>query len=89
MGCSFAALSGTGSRTSQCSTILPSSKQKSPLQRCPTVFERGLKQTVRHNQVALGDGPLDVKAQLLGELLHEALYELNERFEPVRGLGLC
>src|SRR5215211_371383 len=84
MGWSLAALSGTGCKTSQCSTILPTSKRKKS---AAAVFGRGLQQAVRHNQVAFGDGALDVEAHL-GELLHEALYELDERFEPVGGLGV-
>ena len=51
------------------------------------VFGGGLYQTVRHDYVALGDGTLDLEAHL-GELLREALYELDERLEPVGGLGV-
>src|SRR5215203_674354 len=47
-----------------------------------TVFRGGLKQAMSHNHVALGDGALDLEAHL-GELLHEALYELDERLEAV------
>src|SRR5829696_5061810 len=46
------------------------------------VFGRGLYQAVRHDHVALGDGAPDLEAQL-GELLHEAFYELDERLEAV------
>ena len=42
---------------------------------------------MRGDQVALGNGALDVEAQL-GKLLYEALYELDERFESVGGLGV-
>jgi hypothetical protein len=43
---------------------------------------------VGHDQVALGDGALDVEAQL-GELLNKALYELDESLEAIGSLGLC
>src|SRR5215218_311502 len=42
---------------------------------------------MRGHQVALGDGALDVEAQL-GELARKVLYELNERVKPVGGLGV-
>ena len=48
---------------------------------CAAVFRRGLQQAVRHNQVALGNGALDVETQL-GELLHEVRDKLNERQLP-------
>src|SRR5919112_4545824 len=51
------------------------------------VFGRGLYQAVCHDHVALGDGAPDVEAQL-GELLHEALYELDERLEAIWCLGV-
>jgi hypothetical protein len=53
------------------------------------VFGRGLDQAMPHNHLALGDGALDLQAHL-GEVLGEALYEVDERLEPVWGLwGLC
>src|SRR5215208_4571882 len=51
------------------------------------VFGRSFYQAVRHNHVALGDGTPDVEAQL-GELLYEALHELDERLEAVWCLGV-
>jgi hypothetical protein len=42
---------------------------------------------VGHDQVALGDGALDVEAQL-GELLNKALYELDESLEAIGSLGV-
>ena len=49
------------------------------------VFGRGLQQAVRGDDVAVGDGALDVEAHL-GELLHEVRDELNERLEAIGGL---
>jgi hypothetical protein len=51
------------------------------------IFKWGLKQAVGHDQVALGDGALDVEAQL-GELLNKALYELDESLEAIGSLGV-
>ena len=42
---------------------------------------------MRSNQVALGNGALDVEAHL-EELLHQVRDELNERFKSVGGLGV-
>ena|SRR5919112_4975496 len=78
MGCSFAALSGTGCRTSQCSTTLPSFKRKKFRYGSAAVFGWRLQQAVRHDHVALGHGALDLEARL-GELSREALLEPDER----------
>src|SRR5215208_3363944 len=63
--------------------------QAEEVRRCgAAVFGRSFYQAVRHNHVALGDGAPDVEAQL-GELLYEALHELDERLEAVWCLGGC
>src|SRR5215203_3529421 len=51
------------------------------------VFGRGLYQAMCHDHVTLGYGTPDVEAQL-GELLHEALYELDKGLEAVWCLGV-
>src|SRR5215212_5226727 len=46
------------------------------------VFGGGLQKAVRHYHVALGDDALDLETPL-GELLHEALHEVDESLEAV------
>ena len=83
---SFAAVSGTG-----CKEEVPMLDDLAVLEAedvrggGASVRGRGVEQAVRHDQVALGDGALDLEAGLR-ELGREAGQELDERLGPVGGL---
>ena len=81
---SFAASSGTGCRTSQCSTTFPSSTEDVRRGRA-AVLGGGLEDAVGHDEIALGDHPLDLQAEL-GELSPVPPHEPDERLRAVRRL---